>query len=296
MPKTSAYNRDDKTFPYVAILPVALIVLLLGAIPAGYTFLLSLQRYELINPPAAYIGLKNFVTLLTKDPRFMHALVFTICFAFVATSLELVIGFFVAHLLADREVSHLFSSTIRTLLLVPFVVAPVVASYTFKTLIYDQTFGYLNYFLKLFNVPGVDLFHGSVAAPIGILVMELILRTPFIAIILYAAISSIEVSIFDASKIDGVSWVQNITRVIIPVIRPIIVIGCILRFMDALKMFDEIYVVTAGGPGYVTENLSLFTTTQAFVYFHMGYAAAAAFLFLLVVIMLIALVMRRIRL
>jgi multiple sugar transport system permease protein len=296
MATTSAYNRDDRTFPYIAIMPVALIVLLLGAVPAGYTFLLSLQRYELINPPAVYIGMKNFVTLLTDDPRFVHAAMFTICFALVATSLELVIGFFTAHLLADREVSHFFSSTIRTLLLVPFVVAPVVASYTFKTLIYDQTFGYLNNVLKLVGIPGVDLFHGSIAAPIGILVMELILRTPFIAIILYAAISSIEGAIFDASRIDGVSWVQNITRVIIPVIRPIIVIGCILRFMDALKMFDEIYVVTAGGPGYVTENLSIFATTQAFTYFHMGYAAASAFLFLLVVVILVAMFMRRIRL
>lgn len=291
----SALYKSDRSFPYVAILPVSLIILLLGLVPAAYTFVLSLQHYDLIQPPARYVGFQNYVTLLTSDGRFLHAIIFTVLFAGTATILELIIGFFVSYLLANKEVSHFFSSLIRTLLLVPYVVAPVVISYTFKTLIYDQTFGYLNYFLGLVGLPGIDMYHGAIAAPVGLLVMEVILRTPFIAIIMYAGISSIDESIFDASSIDGVSWWQRITQIIIPVIRPIIVIGFVLRFMDALKMFDEIYVITRGGPGYVTENISLFASTQAFTYFRMGYAAASAFIFLIVVIILVFTVMRRVR-
>lgn len=287
--------RGDRSFPYVAVAPTVVLILLLGFLPAVHGFIISLHEYKLIKPPARFIWFGNYLTLITSDPRFLHALVFTLAFGFVATSVELVVGFFIAYLLADREVSHRFSSLVRTALLVPFVSAPVVMSYTFKTLIYDQTFGYLNYFLGLAGLPKYDIFRGTVAAPAGMLVLEVILRTPFLAIILYAGIASISRSIHDAADIDGVTWFKKIRLIIIPLIGPIIMIGFILRFMDALKMFDEMFVVTGGGPGYVTENISLFAAKQAFTYFNMGYAAASAFLFLLIVVVLVNISMRRLQ-
>ena len=291
--ETSAFkSKHERSFPYIAISPTVVLIVLVGLLPTIYTFLLSLQEYELIKPPARFIGLANYVDLVLHNSRYLYALTFTIVFALVATTLELLAGFLLAYLLADKEVSESFSSAIRTLLMVPFVVAPVVVSYTFKTLIYDQTFGYLNYFLRLLYLPGFDIFQGTLNAPLGILMMEVILRTPFIAIVLYAGISSISPSIIDASSIDGANWFQRLTRVVIPMIRPIIVVAYVLRFMDALKMFDEIYVVTGGGPGYVTENVSVFTVKQAFEFFHMGYAAAAAFLFLLAVMVIVSFLMK----
>jgi multiple sugar transport system permease protein len=292
MEKTVIWSKQERLFPYIAISPTVVLIVLVGLVPAIYTFLLSLQEYELIKPPAQFIGLANYVDLLLHNPRYLRALAFTIVFALVATTLELIVGFFIAYLLADKEVSEKYSSFIRTLIMVPFVVAPVVVSYTFKTLIYDQTFGYLNYFLRLLHLPEFDIFQGAINAPIGILVMEVILRTPFIAIVLYAGISSIDPSILDAAAIDGASWFKRLTKVVIPTIQPIIVVAYVLRFMDALKMFDEIYVVTGGGPGYVTENVSVFTVKQAFEYFHMGYAAASAFVFLVVVMILVSLLMK----
>jgi len=292
MERTAIWTKQERLFPYIAIFPAVVLIVLVGLVPVIYTFILSLQEYELIKPPAKFIGFANYLDLLLHNFRYLHALIFTIVFAVVATTLELVVGFFVAYLLADKEVSEKYSSVIRTLSMVPFVVAPVVVSYTFKTLIYDQTFGYLNYFLKFFNIPGFDIFHGAMNAPLGILVMEVILRTPFIAIVLYAGISSIDPSILDAAEIDGASWLERLTNVVIPTIRPIIVVAYVLRFIDALKMFDEIYVVTGGGPGYVTENVSVFAVNQAFVYFHMGSAAAAAFIFLVVVMLLVSMFMK----
>lgn len=276
----------------MAIFPAVAIVILVGLIPTVHTFILSLQRYELVSPPARFVGLANYFDLLSNNPRYLHALAFTILFALAATALELVIGFVLAYLLADREVSHAYSSLIRTLLLVPFVVAPVAVSYTFKTLIYDQTLGYLSYFLRLLAIPPFNLFEGTVNPTVGVLAMEVILRTPFVTIVLYAGISSIDPSISLAADIDGASSAQKIVRIVIPMVLPVAVVAAVLRFMDALKMFDEIYVLTAGGPGYTTENVSLFTVSQAFSYFHMGYAAAAAFIFLLLVIFLVSFFMR----
>jgi multiple sugar transport system permease protein len=289
--KAFGFQRE-KAFPYMAIFPAVAIVILVGLVPSVHTFILSLQSYELVSPPARFVGLANYIDLLSNNPRYIHALLFTVLFALAATALELLLGFVLAYLLADREVSHAYSSLIRTLLLVPFVVAPVAVSYTFKTLIYDQTLGYLSYFLSRIGVPPFNLFEGTVNPIAGVLVMEVILRTPFVTIVLYAGISSIDPSISLAADIDGASSMQKVARIVIPMVLPVAVVAAVLRFMDALKMFDEIYVLTAGGPGYVTENVSLFTISQAFSYFHMGYAAAAAFIFLLLVIFLVSFFMR----
>jgi len=280
-------TRDDRHFIIWSVLPSLLSVVLVGGVPVLYTFLLSLKDYQLIDPPGVFIGLGNYADLLFNNPRYLHALLFTIFFAGVAVGMEIVVGFFVAYVLADEEVTSRYSSIIRTLILIPFVVAPVVVSYTYKTLIYDVTFGYLNYFLKLIHLPVFDLSRGMYNAPIGILLMEIVLRTPFVTLILYAGISSIDASIFDAGAIDGVSWWKRMYLLTLPNIKSIIVVAFAFRFMDALKMFDEIYVVTGGGPGYVTENASIFAVRYGFEYFRMGYAAASSFIFLMVVLVLI---------
>jgi multiple sugar transport system permease protein len=280
--------QHEKLFPYLALLPAVVLIVLVGILPNIYTFYLSLHEYELINPPPVFIGFENYANLIVGNPRFIHAITFTVVFAFAATTIELLFGFWIAYLLADDDVSHRYASVIRTLLMVPFVAAPVVISYIFKTLIFDPTFGYLNYFLGLLDLPVFNMFEGSMRAPIAILIMEVILRTPFIVIIIYAGISSIDPAILDAGKIDGASGWQNVTKIILPSIAPVAIVAYVLRFIDALKMFDEIYVVTGGGPGIATENISLYAVNQAFVYYHMGFAAAAAFLFLLLIILLVS--------
>jgi multiple sugar transport system permease protein len=290
------WSRQDNRFLFWALSPALILIVLIGILPNVYTVILSLHDLNLNkSAEAQFIGLDNYTSLLGND-RFWHALIFTVLFALAATTIELIYGFFVAYLLADKEVSHTYSSAIRTLLMLPFVAPPVVVSYIFKTLIYDPSFGYLNYFLGIFNLPPYDIFQGSMQAPVAILIMEVILRTPFIVIILYAGISSIDSTLLEAARIDGASWWQEITQVVLPVIMPIIVIAYALRFIDALKMFDEIYVVTKGGPGFVTENISLFVTDQAFNYYKMGYSAAAAFLFLILVMVLVSAFVRSFRL
>jgi multiple sugar transport system permease protein len=288
-------SQSDRLFPYYSTLPAIIIIFLVGVIPTLYSIIISLQSYELVSSRREFVGLANYAKLVLHDPRFLHALAFSLIFGFVATCLELVFGFLIAYLLADKEVPNRYSALIRTILMVPFVCAPVVMSYTFKTLIYDRTFGYLNYFLTLLHMPNYDLFKGQINAPIGLLVMEVLLRTPFLVIVMYAGISSIDEAIYDAAEIDGISWLQRITRIVVPSIKAIILVGFVLRFMDSLKMFDEIFVLTSGGPGYTTENATVFIVEQGFTFFHMGYAAAAAFIFLVLVIVLISLLIRRIK-
>jgi multiple sugar transport system permease protein len=286
-------SASERRFPYFATLPAILVIFLIGFLPAMYTFVISLQNYDFVSPVKSFIGLANYVNLILHDVRYLHSIGFSLAFSFVATLVELVFGFIIAYALSGKDVPRRFSSAIRTILMVPFVCAPVVMANTFKTLIYDRTFGYLNYFLGLLGLGHFDLFVGYVNAPLGLLIMEVFLRTPFLVIVMYAGISSIDVSIYDAAEIDGITVVQKIAKIVIPSIRAIIVVGFVLRFMDALKMFDEIYVLTSGGPGYMTENTTVFIVDQGFTFFHMGYAAAAAFLFSVIVVLLISLLIRK---
>ncbi len=286
-------SASERRFPYSATLPAILVVFLIGFLPAFYTFVISLQNYDFVSPVKSFIGLGNYANLVLHDLRYLRSIAFSLGFSFVATSLELVIGFLIAYALSGNDIPRRFSSAIRTILMVPFVCAPVVMSNTFKTLIYDRTFGYLNYLLGLLGVGHFDLFVGFINAPLGLLIMEVFLRAPFLVIIMYAGISSIDVAIYDAAEIDGITMVQKISKIVIPSIRPIIVVGFVLRFMDALKMFDEIFVLTSGGPGYQTENTTVFIVDQGFTFFHMGYAAAAAFLFSVLVVLLISLLIRK---
>lgn len=296
MERIELWTSKERKIPYLSILPTILIMLCLALFPLIYSLIISFHKYNLIKPPIRFIGFANYFDLILNDSRYVHAIIFTFAFAIIATTFELILGFFIAYLLADKDISPSYSSIIRTIILIPYVVAPVAISYSFKTLIYDPSFGYLNYFLRILKLPIINFFRGFISAPIGLLIMEIILRTPFIIIILYAGIISINPDIIDAARIDGVSSFQKFKYVIIPSIFPIMAVACIIRFLDVVKLFDEAYVLTGGGPGYQTENISLYIVDNAFAYFHMGYACAAAFLFFVLTIIIISIILKRIRL
>ena len=112
-----------------------------------------------------------------------------------------------------------------------------------------MTFGYLNYFLQLVHLPVFDLSQGIYSAPIGILVISN-LKNSICNSYIICRDFSIDASIFDAGAIDGVSWWKRMYLLTLPIIKPIIVVAFAFRFMDALKMFDEIYVITVVGQVY----------------------------------------------
>jgi multiple sugar transport system permease protein len=276
----------DRKFVYSVVIPVTIIIILIGFVPILYSFNLSLTDFSLIVRSSKYIGFTNYINLFS-DKRFIHALIFTIVFALVITGLELVFGFILAYVLADKDVSSRYSSIMRTLMMIPYMVAPVAMSYTFKSLIYDPSSGYLNYFLRLLHLPPFIIFSGRMNGIIAVAVMEIILRTPFITLILYAGISAVPDSILEAAEIDGADLMHRIFMVVIPFIRPVIVVAFVFRLMSVLKIFDEIYVLTGGGPGYITENVSIYAATQSFEFFHTAYAAASTFVFFIVAMIII---------
>lgn len=290
-PSQDTRTFGDRYFLWIALLPALLVLLLVGVVPLLYAGWLSLHEYDLVRPPQMLIGLENYAELLT-DGRFQYAMAFTFAFALVATAIEVVLGFFIAWLLADKQVPSRLSSISRTLMLIPYMVAPVVMAYVFKTLIYDPSFGYLSDVMVRVSGSPFVWFEG-VWKPIGVLLfMDVILRMPFVVLILYAGISTLSPEQLEAAEVDGASLPQRITRIVLPVLRPIILIAFVFRFMDALKIFDEIKVITGGGPGRTTESVSVFASKVAFEQFKIGYATASSLIFAMVVVVLTAIILR----
>jgi multiple sugar transport system permease protein len=293
---SSSHSQDtrtfgDKHFLWIALLPALLVLVLVGIVPLLYAGWLSLHEYDLVRPPQMFIGLENYAELL-NDGRFQYAMAFTFAFALVATAIEVVLGFLIAWLLADKQVPGRLSSVSRTLMLIPYMVAPVVMAYVFKTLIYDPSFGYLSDVMVRAGGSQFVWFEG-VWKPIGVLLfMDVILRMPFVVLILYAGISTLSPEQLEAAEVDGASLRQRITGIVLPVLRPIILIAFVFRFMDALKIFDEIKVITGGGPGRTTESVSVFASKVAFEQFKMGYATASSLIFAVVVVALTAIILR----
>ncbi len=284
-------GSSDTLFRWLAIGPAVLVLGLVGLVPLLYAGWLSLHRYDLIRPPQIFIGLENYQHLLS-DPRFQYSLTFTIAFAFVATTIEIGVGFVIAWLLADKQVPGKLSSASRTLMLIPYMVAPVVMAYIFKTLIYDPSFGYLSDVLVKAGQPPFIMFEGTFKPILALLAMDVILRTPFVVLILYAGITTVPSEQLEAAEVDGAGLRQRIVHIVLPILRPIILIAFVFRFMDALKIFDEIKVITGGGPGYVTQSVSVFASDQAFVSFKMGYATASTLIFTAVVLVMTSVILR----
>ena len=281
----------DKYFLWIALLPALLVLVLVGIVPLLYAGWLSLHEYNLVRPPQLFIGLENYAELLA-DSRFQYSMVFTFGFAFAATTIEVVLGFLIAWLLADKQIPGRLSSISRTLMLIPYMVAPVVMAYIFKTLIYDANFGYMSDVLQTAGSGPFIMFEGTWKPILSLLFMDVILRMPFVVLILYAGISTLSPEQLEAAEVDGASLRQRITSIVLPILRPIILIAFVFRFMDALKIFDEIWVITGGGPGRTTESVSVFASKTAFTQFKMGYATASSLIFAAVVVILTAIILR----
>ena len=241
----------------------------------------------LIPVPHRFIGLRNFEKIFS-DGLFWSSLGVTAWFIAGVLLLQFPIGFGIAVLL-QRLRRH--QDLLVTLLLIPTIISTSVAAFQWVQL-FNYQFGPINYLLGLLHLPQPTwTADPSLALPCLIFV-DFWQWTPFMTLLLFAGLRSLPGSLIDAARIDGSTGWQLVWRVYLPLLRPVIGVAVILRVLMTFKLFDVIYVLTAGGPGTITENLAFFTYVQGFRYFDMGYAAALSILQLIVVTILAKLLIR----
>lgn len=260
----------------------------LSVFPFLYLLRSAFYSFQMLSPiPPRPTGFANFVHLF-HDPLFYHSLAVTAAFAADVVTVQLAAAIAVALL-----VFHLprFQQAIVTLLLMPTIISPSVAAFQWVQL-YNYQFGPLNFLLRLLHLP-TPVWTGSEKTALwSVVLVDFWEWTPFMVLLIYAGLQSLPRSLFEAAAVDGSSFWQTLVNITLPLLRPTVVVTVILRLIATFKLFDIVYVLTAGGPGIATETLSFFTYTQAFKYFNIGYASAIGIVQLVLVTLLARLLLR----
>lgn len=239
------------------------------------------------HPEPNFVGLRNF-TRLFATPAFTDAAAFTVAFALTVTALETVLGLGLA-LLMNRAFPG--KRVFFTMLLVPIMIAPALLGIMFRLLL-NGDIGLAPALLRQVGLD-VSLFAPDTVIPL-LVVLDVLQWTPFTFLVIYAGLQSFPTDVLEAAQIDGAGRLRTLRSVILPILSPVIVAAVFLRLIDAIRTFDVIYVLTAGGPGTRTTTLSIFIYKVAFEAGNFSLAAAASTVVMLVLLPVVPLLVKRI--
>lgn len=280
-------RRKRMTAATILSLPLILFAAVFVIYPLASGALTAFQSSTLLNQTNDPNGIDNFLSLFRSD-GFVKAAGFTVGFAATVVAIEMLLGFGLA-LLMNRAFpgKRLFF----TLLLLPIMVAPALLGVMFRLLL-NGDIGALPALLEGFGLR-VSLFSPGSVVPL-LVVLDVLQWTPFTFLIIYAGLQSFPKELLEASSMDGAGSFRALTSVVVPVLKPVLFAAFFLRAIDAIRTFDVIYVLTAGGPGTSTTTLSIFIYKTAFEAGDFGKAAAAALVVLVCLVPFVPYIVRRI--
>ena len=282
---------SKKALPYLFLVPTLAILLVYTVYPLFYSIYLSLNHWDLGSPLRSmrWVGGKNYARLLADD-SFRVALKNTFVFVVSAVTGEFLLGLGLA-LIAVRRLSKA-EGVIRSFILLPMIVTPVVVGMMWR-LMYNHDLGMLNYFLGLIGVPGQSwLTDLRLVMPVVILT-DIWQWTPFMFLMLLAGLSSLPIEPMESARVDGASAWQSFLHITWPLLAPTVLVAVLIRSVDAVKVFDLVYIMTFGGPGNATETLSLYAYRKGFIQSDIGYGAAVALVLTVIVTILSTITVRR---
>jgi ABC-type sugar transport system permease subunit len=253
----------DATFAWTLLLPALVLLAGIAVGPLFATIWESLHHHDLRMPwlGRPFIGLDNYQAALT-DQRLREAVVHTVLFAAASVSLEIVLGMALA-LALDAVIRG--RALARVVVLLPWALPTVVAALVWRFMFESQ------------GIAGIvhdDWLSRPLAAWVPIVLGDVWKSTPFVALLLLAGLQGIDSSLYEAAQIDGATRWGRFTQITLPQLRPAIVVALVFRTMDAFRVFDLVYVLTAGGPGTATEVISLYAFTTLLQDLRFGYGSA----------------------
>lgn len=267
-------NFVDRTFQYWTVAPLVIVLLLLVAYPIFQLLRMSVSEVNIVKGQVVweFVGLKHLETAL-QDPvvptALKNTLVFVIAVVIIETILALVISILVSR---SKHLVGLY----RTVLLIPLLVPPIAIG-TMWRLMYDYNYGLINQVLKLIGIVAVPTWTANpqLAMP-SVILVDLWHWTSFMFLIILAGLESMPQEVNEAARVDGATEFQILRYVTLPLLRPTLITAIMLRTIFAFKVFDEIFLLTSGGPGTATEVISLYIYKVFSGQFRLGYASFLA--------------------
>ena len=277
--RSSQLARQQRKVAYLLLAPAVIILLALAIYPLIYAGTLSFRVDPLNNPKVArFIGWRNFTDLF-EDSRFWTSIQLTLSWAFIVVVIQMVLGFLLAIML-DSKIRG--SGLLRSLILIPVFISPVAMGLNWR-FIFEPVTGLANWILS--NGLGFEkyswLSHVDTALT-TLMLVDCWQWTPFVALILLAGMQSISPEIVEAARLDRIRGIKFYIKIVLPLIRPVIMVVILIRLVDEIRMFDLNYIMTEGGPGSSTLLASTYDYT-IFKHGHLGLMAACGFLILLLI-------------
>ena len=281
---------SDGGFRYWVIAPAIFLLLLIGVFPLIYALVVSFQAITMTDADTSFQGLANYAQLF-KDKRLWWSLAHTVLITVIALPIELILGLAMAQLFLEKMPGR---QIFIALLVLPTIISPIVAGATWR-LMFDNRYGPINQILGWFwGAPVAALWNinPNLVYP-AIIVCEIWQWTPFMFLILLAALSNVDKSQLEAAEIDGAGFWRTFARVVMPAIWPVMAIAILIRGLDLVRIFDIIWALTEGGPGTMTETISIYSYVQGFRQFEISYNAAIAFLVIVLLTILVTSAIKR---
>ena len=275
-------SRQQRRDRLIFLVPSMTVLAVILFYPLAYSLGLSFYNYYLPVPRTTFIGLDNFRFILGDD-AFWDALGVTARFTGAAVAIEVVLGIAVALLLDSHIPCRRF---VTTVVLLPMAITPAVAGLLMRWM-FESNWGLVNYFLGLVGVRGPGWTGDPLWALWSIVLADAWQNTPFVILVVYAGLQSIPVEPLEAAMVDGASRAQTLAHVVFPFLRPLILFVLIIRSMDAFRIFDQVFVMTGGGPGTTTQTITFYNYVMAFRQLRMGRASALGVITLLILSLVI---------
>jgi multiple sugar transport system permease protein len=264
---------------YWLIAPAVIVLLLISIYPLLYSLNLSFRDFNYIRPHLGkpFIGLQNYKEILTSS-QFYSDFWVTVKFVVGSVFFSVLFGLVIA-LLLNRTFRWL--RVIRALILLPMITAPVVVALIWRWLL-NPELGLVGYLMGIIGMePQVWLTRSSTALPV-LVCIDAWEWAPYCFLIIFAALQSLPDEPYEAALVDGAGYWQTLFYITLPQLKPIIIIVIVLRTLVTIKIYDLIYILTAGGPGISTESLVMYVYKRIFIFNDMGKATASSFIVLII--------------
>lgn len=278
------FQRQRKAAPYVFIAPFFILFFAFSLYPVVYALLLSFQKQTGLSTPQ-WIGLKNYIDLL-KDPRFLKSIWNTTYFALGSVIIQLPIAFALA-LAFDSKYARRFTQLYRVGFFFPVLTSAVVVSLIW-VLVLNKDYGMLNTALEMIGLPRIPWLQSTRWAMPAIILLGVWTWSGFNAFYFLAGLQSIPEELKEAAMIDGANRRQVLTRITIPLLRPVIMFVVIQSIIGSYNLFAQPFLLTGGGPSDATLTITMYLYYTGFQYFKLGYAAAIGYSLVIIVFILSA--------
>lgn len=264
---------DEKTrFSLLLLAPSGIMLLLFQVLPILIGANASFRDWALYDPQRTWVGLEHYAYILT-DPNFLYlVLPNTLLLMFCSVSIGLMIGLALAHLLNRHFFGH---AVVQTVILLPLMVAPVIASMMMRWIFNDQ-FGVVAAVWEGLGFGPIAWLSDRWPSFAIIVFADVWLWAPWFTIILLAGLRSLPKEPYEAAAIDAAGKWRVFTHVTLPMLRPVMAVCIVIRSIDCFRTFDQVWVITGGGPARQTEVFSIYAYTEAFVFLNFGRGTAAA--------------------